>query len=297
MNLICGSMWGYDWNAVRVWAHSLKRANIDAEKIVFLRDTNPEVAEKLRNVGISSQVWTIRNTRLHPITTRWEPIIGHLSSNSYDSVVCTDIKDCVFQADPFPFIAASPRPIVLATESIPCNDPIWHQENYKWMKEYLGNQAGPMANKEVVCGGTITGRQPELLSILKTMYDILAAHKNPRLIDQCVLNHLAHTRFRDQVYIPRLKEGFILSGNFCWQSKMDPPPDVRKGVAYPRGGSKPFALYHLYFPKNRDAITTRYWHPVWDGTCHQCGSNNWGKQGFYGRPCLSCGNRYSYRGN
>jgi hypothetical protein len=295
VRLVCGSIWKYGWDEIRVWAHSLHRAKIDARKIVFCRDINPDVKSKLRELGIETQDWTCKNPRLHPITTRWEPILEHLSSNDYEWVICTDIKDCIYQRDPFPFLESQDRPIVLATESIVSSDPIWNQENYKWMVEYLGSSAGPMKHQEVVCGGTVTGRGRDLYELLGDMYIRLAQHKNPRLIDQAVLNHLAHTTYRDSVYIPRLKEGFILSGNFCWHSKFDPPPDFRQGVAYPQGGSIPFCLYHLYFPKHRQFIQTRYWHKGWDGTCNRCGANDWGPKGFYGPICKKCNNRYGYR--
>jgi hypothetical protein len=303
MNLITGVVWGYDWNAVRVWAHSLHRAKPNARKIVFTRDTGREVHDRLHDLGIETIDWQIRQPQLHPITTRWEPILHHLSTVHYDSVVCTDIKDCVYQADPLPWLDAHFRdggaPIVLATESIPSADPIWNQENYRpWMIDYLGPQAGPMMNKEVVCGGTIAGRGLEFVTLIRDMYDILAAHKNPRLIDQCVLNHLAHTKWRDRVAIPRLSKAWILSGNFCWESKMDPPPDWRRGLAYPKGGIEPFKLYHLYFPRHKRDIQIRYWDRAWDGTCYRCGASSWSpRRDLYGPRCLKCGDRYSYRGD
>lgn len=302
MNLSCGILWGFDWEKVRVWAHSVHRAKIDARKIVFVRDTPREVREKLHELGIETVEWTAKDTRLHPITTRWQPVLEHLQFANYEWIICTDIKDCVYQASPFPWLEAHFRddrkPIVLATENIPSADPVDNQDNYNWMKDYLGADAPSMADKEVVCGGTIAGRALEFRALIQEMYDILTAHPNPRLIDQCVLNHLAHTSWQSKVYIPRLKESFILSGNFCWQSKMDPPPDFRRGLAYPRGSQEPFKLYHLYFPKHKRDIQTRYWDKVWDGTCCRCGAAAWSpKRELYGPRCLKCGDRYSYRGD
>jgi len=303
MNLVCGVTWGYDWNQIRVWAHSVHRAKIDARKICFVRDTFPAVKQSLHELGIETVEWKVRQPHLHPITTRWEPVLDHLAANSYEWVICTDIKDCVYQVDPFPWLEAHFRdggaPIVLATESILSADPIWNQENYRpWMTDYLGAAAGPMADKEVVCGGTIAGRQVFLQQMLTEMYDILASHPNPRLIDQCVLNHLAHTSWRDRVSIPRLSKAFVLSGNFCWASKMDLAPDWRRGLVYPRGSVEPFKLYHLYFPRHKREIQIRYWDKVWDGTCHRCGGSAWSpRREIHGRRCLKCGDRYSYRGD
>jgi hypothetical protein len=301
MNLIAGVIWGYDWNQIRVWAHSVHRAKPDARKICFVRDTSPATRDLLHELGIETIEWKVRQPRLHPITTRWEPVLDHLETNSYDFVVVTDVKDCVYQTDPFPWLCAHFRdggaPIVLATESILSADPIWNQENYRpWMTDYLGAAAGPMADKEVVCGGTIAGRGPVLHEFLQNIYAILASHPNPRLIDQCVLNHLAHTSWRDRVSIPRLSKAFVLSGNFDY--KFDAPPDFRRGLAYPRGGVEPFKLYHLYFPKHKREIQVRYWDKAWDGTCHRCGASAWSpRREIHGPRCLKCGDRYSYRGD
>jgi hypothetical protein len=303
MNLVTGVIWGYDWNSVRVWAHSVHRAKINARKVVFVRDTPFTVREQLHNLNIETIEWKVRQPHLHPITTRWEPMLDHLLFANYEWVACTDIKDCVYQASPFPWLEAHSKdggaPIVLATESIPSADPIWNQENYRpWMIDYLGDDAAPMADKEIVCGGTIAGRASEFRLMIQEMYDILAAHPNPRLIDQCVLNHLAHTTWRDRVSIPRLSKAFVLSGNFCWHSKMDPAPDFRRGLVYPKGGADPFKLYHLYFSKHRREVQVRYWDKVWDGTCHRCGAQAWSpKRDLYGPRCLKCGDRYSYRGD
>ena len=293
VRLICGSIWGYGWDEIRVWAHSLYRANIDARKIVFCRGISPLVKDKLHEIGIETIDWSSPNTRLHPITTRWEPILSHLSQNQYSHVVCTDIKDCIYQADPFPYL--QDRPIVLATESIVSGDPIHNQENYRWMVEYLGKDAGPMKNKEVVCGGTIAGPGVEIYRMIGDMYQILATHPNPRLIDQCVLNHLAHTSYRGDVMIPRLSEGFVLSGNFCWKSRFDPPPVFRDGLAYPSQSIKPFCIYHLYYPHHKKAIQSIYWSKnPGQPECLRCGASSWGKQGMYGPVCNNCKSRYGY---
>ena len=300
MNLVCGVLWGFEWDQVRVWAHSIHRTQPGARKVVFVRDTVSDVRDRLHDLGIETIEWKVRQPHLHPITTRWEPVLDHLAQNEYDWVIATDIKDCVYQSDPFPWLRAHSEdggaPIVLATESIPSADPIWGQTNYDWMCDYLGANAPSMKNKEVVCGGTITGRGSDLHEILQNMYAILAAHPNPRLIDQCVLNHLAHTTWKDRVYIPRFSRAFILSGNFDF--KFDAAPDFRRGLAYPKGGTEPFKLYHLYYPRHKREIQVRYWDKVWDGTCHRCGAQAWSpRRELYGPRCLKCGDRYSYRGD
>lgn len=292
-SLCCAASWGYGWKEIRVWAHSLWRAKVDARKIVFLRDTSPIVFKELANLGIETVAWKVRESRLHPITTRWEPILDHLLANDYEYVVCTDLKDCVYQRDPIPWLRKTNEPLVLATESIPNAAP--GQDNFNWMTDYLKDrpeELNKMAEREVVCGGTITGKHGAVTALLYDMYEILRKHSNPRLIDQCVLNHLAHTSYSRSCYIPRLSDGFILSGNFCWNSPMDDPPWTRNGVAYPHNQDKPFHLYHLYFPHDRASVTRRYWCREWDGTCHRCGGMEWGPITFYGPTCKKCGNRY-----
>ena len=272
MNLICASIWGTGqassptghtlsgWDDCRAWAHSIYRARPNARKIVFTRNIPFTVREQFHKLNIETIDWQVRRP-LHPSATRWEPVLDHLATNSYDWVICTDIRDCVYQADPFPWLCAHFKdggtPIVLATESMPqhrCGD------NYRWMEEYLGAGATEMRDKEVVCGGTIIGRGSVLHEFLQNIYAVMAAHPNPHLIDQCVLNHLAHTMWRDRVTIPRLSAGFILSGAWCWEPDiLDPQPEIRNTIAYPRGDHNPFKIWHLYINRYWDQVRRLYW--------------------------------------
>jgi len=273
MNLICTSIWGTPqasspaghilsgWDDCRAWAHSIYRARPDARKIAFVRDISSDVRNRLHSLGIETIECQIRQPRLHPSATRWEPIIEHLRANIYEWVICTDIRDCVYQPDPFPWLNAHFKgggtPIVLATESMPqyrCGD------NYRWMEEYLGAGAVEMRDKEVVCGGTVAGRGPDFERLIREMFEILASHPNPHLIDQCVLNHLAHTSWRDRVAIPRLSKGFILSGAWCWEPDiLDLQPEIRDSIAYPRGNPNPFKIWHLYINRYWDQVRRLYW--------------------------------------
>ena len=263
-NLICASIWGTHepsspaghtlsgWDDCRAWAHSIHR-NVHSKVIVFTRSVHSEVVRQFHALGIETIEWQIKRD-LHPSATRWEPIIDHLASNTYDRVICTDIRDVVFQSDPFDY--PFPKPLILATESMPqhrCGD------NYFWMQQYLGADASSMRDKEVVCGGTIAGQYSPIMALLRSMYAKLASHPNPRIIDQPVLNHLAHTEF-GQVHIPRLSEGFILSGAWCWEPNiLDPRPEIRKSIAYPQGSPNPFKIWHLYINRYWDEVRRHYW--------------------------------------
>ena len=231
--------------------HSILRLNIpNTRVIVFSHSGNPRLHETFQNLGIEVIEWTPKNTQLHPSAVRWEPIVAHLEQNCYDYVIATDIRDVVFQADPFPYLR-SKGGIVLATESMPlhrCGD------NYLWLKQYLGLQAELIKSRETVCGGTIAGQYSSILELLRQLYGCA----RPGIIDQAILTHLAHTVLRP--HIPRLNEGFILSAAWCWGPNiLDPQPEIRNSIAYPRGGHNPFKIWHFYNNRYWDEVRRLYW--------------------------------------
>jgi hypothetical protein len=262
-NLICASIWqtgkssspvGHllsGWDDCRAWVHSILRSRIaNTRVVVFAHAISPELHVSLRQSGVEVIDWTPKPTQLHPSAVRWEPIIAHLEQNCYDYVIATDIRDVVFQADPFPYLR-SKGGIVLATESMPlhrCGD------NYLWLKQYLGLQAELIKNRETVCGGTIAGQYSSILELLRQLYSCA----RPGIIDQAILNHLAHAVLRP--HIPRLNEGFILSGAWCWEPNiLDPQPEIRNSIAYPRGSHNPFKIWHLYINRYWDEVRRLYW--------------------------------------
>ncbi len=297
--MLLGTIWRFNWDQVRAYAHSVLSCGYSGPKILFVRDIPTIVIIQLEKLGFQCIPWTLSRADLHPITTRWEPIIRYLGQANYHGpVVITDVNDTVFQSNPFSFLAKHPGKIIGATESIlvgheQTNDG-W-SDNMRWCVAAVGREeAESVADQEVVCHGTIAGDGTTVLMYVKALYDRLYEHKNPQLIDQGLGQWLLRQEpIAQSLYIPRPAEGYILSGNFCWHSGMDPAPEIRNGVLYPKGSEEPFALVHLTRHSNLRFLTRKYWNPpnpdgIVRSGCYRCGYFE-SRLGPFGVRCRKCG--------
>jgi hypothetical protein len=271
--VICGTFWGYGWDKVAPFAHSIIRSGYKGKKVIFVRDVSDEVINNFKALGFevisfaptqhsarTEKEWGKFDINNHAVScrTRWEPFLDYFRDYRPEWIIVTDVSDVVFQKDPFQWLEKRQPKLVGATESITVGDE-WteagcfdgrrmFQENLQWCKAAVGTErAMSVANEEVICHGTIAGRGDHVYHYIKTLYDILATHPSKHIVDQGPGQWLLRQPpFKDWLTVPRLSEGFILSGNFCWRSRIDPPPDIRNGIGYPKGSQDPFCMYHMH---------------------------------------------------
>ena len=294
--MICGTIWGYDWDGVRAYAHSLLASGYKGKKVLFVYNMAPNALGALKRTGFELIPWSPSNKDLHPITARWEPILKYFEKNRIpDRLLITDVNDCVFQSNPFDHPIMENGGIIGATESILVGEEATHNgwsDNFRWCVAAVGRErAEEVADQEVLCHGTFAGHGVTLCNYIREMYDTLRQHPNPRLIDQGLGQWLLRKNYSQFLNVPRPKEGFILSGNFCWNSGMDPAPSVRAGIAYPLGSGTPFSIVHLTRHHRLHSVTARHWFKEWNGICKRCGGTRH-RPGMYGPRCQDCGNHH-----
>lgn len=299
--MILGTAWNYGWDGVRAYAHSVVNSGYKGRKVLFTFNLKDDAIGNLRALGWELIPY-VPTPNLHPITTRWEPVLKYLSTSDDELVIVTDVNDCVFQRDPFPQLeklCTGKVSLICATESILVGQEStmngW-SDNMRWCVAAVGREkAESVADQEVLCHGTFAGTAKSILMYVNRLYDQLRGHKNPRLIDQGLGQWLLRQEpFSSMVYVPRPSEGFILSGNFCWNSGMDPAPRVERGKAYPAGSQEPFAIVHLTRHANLNSLVKAHWWKEWDGYCCRCGFQGY-RVGMYGPRCIKCGNHHMKR--
>lgn len=294
--MICGTAYNYDWDGVRAYAHSLVNCGYTGEKVMFVHSLSSDAMKRLSKLGFTL-VPFCPTPGLHHITTRWEPFLRYFAKRELPKwMVVTDVNDCVFQKNPFPWLIEHNYDFVAATESILVGEEATHNgwsDNMKWCVEGVGREAAEsVADQEVCCHGTFGGRGDYLYEYINTLYAKLRVHKNPRLIDQGLGQWLIRqSPFSAGLKVPRPAEGWVLSGNFCWNSGMDPAPAVRRGIVYPNGDNNPFAIVHLTRHPRLATVVRRHWYQGWDGFCSRCDSTKF-MRGVYGPRCLGCGYHY-----
>ena len=94
------------------------RESSDADVVVFVDALSPEVTEMFWRFRVTSRVFSLdalpeHARRYHPSSYRWPLIRDFLTAlppqEQYDWLMFTDVRDTVFQHDPFSHVVAGPE--------------------------------------------------------------------------------------------------------------------------------------------------------------------------------------------
>jgi hypothetical protein len=110
--------------------------------------------------------------------------------NDYDQVMLADVRDILFQRDPFDFEIPAGLGVFMedANQSIGTNF-----SNSTWLREGFGEAVlNELAHKRIYCAGTIFGTPAALQDYLDQVLDLYHSKKNGELIDQAAFNYLLH---------------------------------------------------------------------------------------------------------
>jgi hypothetical protein len=113
--------------------------------------------------------------------------------HSYANAMLTDVRDVVFQSDPFGFDLGDELQCFLEDE----RQPIGAQpHNRKWVRTALGDDVlRELADLPVVCAGVTIGPFERMLAYLRVMVDHLLRLRTQRTgLDQAVHNYVLHNR-------------------------------------------------------------------------------------------------------
>ena len=111
----------------------------------------------------------------------------------YESVLLADIRDVIFQSDPF---VPPPVDLEIALESATVGD---SKYNHDWLSEVYGSTvARTLSTCVVACAGTVRGTKDAILSFSDEMVNELSRHPCWGIHDQAILNYLLRSgRLKD----------------------------------------------------------------------------------------------------
>ena len=132
-----------------------------------------------------------------PISDRWNNFLDYLEAHGdeYAQVLCTDTRDVIFQSDVFePFKNHSNYLGYTTEDDDICGSKTGVDLNYHWLTEYFSKQeADKLADKQIICCGTVIGTVSEMKKFLHTMikYDSRKGHGCDQVAQQYFMyNHL-----------------------------------------------------------------------------------------------------------
>lgn len=176
MNLVLGAIYGYDWEKVKHFVISLRK-HYDG-KIAFIIDESirkdTSMMIKFNEYDIHTHLYEEKLSSNHEIqNNRFElyPTIINEYYSNVERIFITDVRDVIFQDDPFVNEFADKQELEFYYEpeligNCTCNS--W------WYKTMLGDHVlEQMKDKYIICCGTIMGTKDGLLDYLKLFSDSL----------------------------------------------------------------------------------------------------------------------------
>jgi len=129
---------------------------------------------------------------LHPLGARFVSFRSYLGicCTAYDHVMLADIRDVLFQRDPFAFTI--PDGLCVFMEDAGKTIATCHS-NSEWMRLGFGKRAvRKLGGEKISCCGTVIGTTAAIGDYLERMGRILYAAKSRKSIDQAAHNWLIH---------------------------------------------------------------------------------------------------------
>lgn len=269
-DLLIGAFTNYDLRTIKPWVDSAEEhTTSDADKVLIVGNTTQETIDYLNE----------RKWRLVPMSDgqphviRFLDIYNYLRLNpGYDNVVTTDVRDVVFQADPFSHIRedletfGSGEKIICGSECLKYEDEPWGNQN---LLETYGEYVWNIYKEETIYNVGVLGGNAEYMKDLVFNIVVNSVNRPIKICDQAVFNMLINTQpYKDVVFKADMTNAWAChAGTVADPSKMEyfrpkllePEPVWKDGKAYTWNGAL-ITILHQYdrVPEWKKAIDTRY---------------------------------------
>ena len=195
-NLILGLAAGYHLGDVGPFLRSLSLTGCESRCVLFVSDTTRDL-DRMAALG-AEIVPSVRTAALDNVpynALRYFLYRGMLRrEDDFDRVLLTDVRDVVFQTDPFAFSWPDGVNVVLEDPSVALGE---CPHNSRWTLGHLGATAfDVLRDKTISCSGTVMADKAGAMAYLRAMTErLLPPPDGERMAgyDQGVHNLLVHT--------------------------------------------------------------------------------------------------------
>lgn len=211
---------GYGWWEVEPFVTSWQLNASDAELVLFVDDTSAWTRRAIscagrraaRLVAIPEQ---FRDKQV--VNIRWSIYKNFLEQHigEYEQVLLTDVRDVIFQGDPFKYYRHYKNYFCFATKGNTIGD---SEVNTAWVKNFLGEAVfEAIKNRTIICAGTFLASSDALQIFLKEM-DEAVSRNDSWGADQANANWLIYSgRLAiENIFESNVEHGTILT--LAWGS-------------------------------------------------------------------------------
>ena len=258
-NLIIGGIFNYNINQIKPWVLSIEENVKNAHRVMCISNINEETQRWLLNKGFELIEMPKANIPVHVL--RFLSIYEYLRKNwaKYNYVITTDVKDVIFQKDPFVFmednnIGRSPIKLMAPSEAMYYKDEPWNRDNLKQAYgDYFYENLG-FKNMLIACCGVIAGTSEYVKDLVFNMFSNSTNRPIP-VVDQVVFNMLINTQpYKDVTNTFTMSSGWTLqAGTMNDPTKVEQfkdkwlelPPYFYDGKFLTAAGNE-FCIVHQY---------------------------------------------------
>ena len=258
-DLIIGAFNNYtDYDVLKPWVQSIKDTGFKGDTVLFAIGTTPELVEKLKEEGVIVISFP-KNDSMMIHMQRFIHIYNFLKQNNYRYVVSTDVRDVVFQSNPFDYLEDKMnttmhyKGLFASSEVIKIKDEEWNRDNIlKNFGEYFYNE---IKENEVCNVGILAGRSETIKELCFYLYQF-SLNRPDWVCDQAAYNVLLGTKiWSSTTHVTRLKDAWAVNAHVTNKpdlvEKLKPyllekAPTISKEGLIVNSDGKPFVIVHQY---------------------------------------------------
>lgn len=218
-NLLIGVFSDYSWETVKPWVVSASKLE-NCEKYLVVLNADFETVENIASYGIKAIICNadeekkivFNKTNIVPYVERFLHLYNFLNTfgNDYKFVITTDVKDVIFQKDPFEYLENSlgDKKLICGSECLKYKDEPWGDQN---LRETFGNYIySQFKNNEIFNVGVLGGYSEYVRDLCLNIF--LGSINRPiEVVDQAVFNALISTKpYSDAVKFSRPSDGWVV---------------------------------------------------------------------------------------
>lgn len=220
-NLLIGVFSNYNWKVIEPWVISAKR-NIKNSDIVLIVlnsdfDTIDKITEHEVNVIICNADEEKRivynNSNFAPHIERFVHLYNYLKEvrKNYKYVFTTDVRDVIFQSDPFEWMENNlgDKKMLCTSEALKYIDEPWGNENL--LQTYGAFVHDKFKDKEIFNVGILGGESEYIKDLCLNLF-LNSINRPIPIVDQAVFNVTVNTKpYSDIFKFCRLSDGFAVN--------------------------------------------------------------------------------------
>lgn len=207
-NLIIGAFSNYNLNDVLAYLDSIQISTpTDTDKIMLVYNTSTETQQELRNRGWDVYVGELLG---HIHMQRFRDMMYILSNleTEYNYIITTDVRDVVFQHNPFPWLDKNLiKPVLFASENLTYEEEPWGTKNIH--EGYGDLYWNWIRTKEIANVGIIAGKGKEMIDLFRLIWLVSQAGNTTHFTDQSGANLIIHNKL--------IRDNIQIDPNFCLQ--------------------------------------------------------------------------------